>query len=59
MMKNAFCFMLKALLVLGIFTFFSHHFGYVEKWLDMKAMVAFKVYAVTDRAANNYNTHIA
>ena len=51
--------MLKALLVLGIFTFFSHRFGYVEKWLDMKAMVAFKIYAVTDRAANNYNTHIA
>ena len=31
MMKNAFNFNLKALLVLKIFKFFSWHFGYVEK----------------------------
>ena len=36
-MKNDVYFMLKALLVLKIFTFFSWHFGYARKWLDKKA----------------------
>ena len=42
-MKNAFYFTLKALFVLGKFTFLSRLFGYVEKQLDKKAMVNFKI----------------
>ena len=34
-------------------------YGYVEKRLDKKAMVNFKIYNVTDGTTNNYNTHIA
>ena len=48
MMKNTFHFMLKALFVLQIFTFLSRLFSYVEKRLDKKAMVDFKIYDVTD-----------
>ena len=48
MMKNAFHFMLKALFVLDILTFLSRVFGYVEKRLDKKAMVNYKIYDVTD-----------
>ena len=51
--------LLKALVVLEIFTFLSCLFGYVEKGLDKKAMVIFKVYDVTDWTANDYNTNIA
>ena len=59
MMKNAFCFILKALFILEIFTFLRYLlFGYVEKRLDKKAMVNFKIYDVTDWATNNYNIHI-
>ena len=47
-MKNAFYFMLKALCVLQIFTFQSCFFGYVEKQLDKKVMVDFRIYDVTD-----------
>ena len=46
-MKNA-QFKLKALFVLEIFTFLSSLFDYVEKQLDGKAMVNFKIYDVTD-----------
>ena len=58
MMKNAFYFMLKALLALEIFTFLSSLFAYVEKWFDKKAMVHFKIYDITDWTTNNYNTYI-
>ena len=59
MMKNAFCFILKALFILEIFTFLRYLlFGYVEKRLDKKAMVSFKIYDVADWATNNYNIHI-
>ena len=58
-MKNAFYFILKALFVLDIFTFLSWVFGYVEKRLDKKAMVNFKIYDVTDWTTNIYNIHIA
>ena len=34
-------------------------FGYVEKQLDNKVKVNFKIYDVTDWATNNYNRHIA
>ena len=37
MVKNAFYFMWKALLVYEIFTYLSWFFGYIEKWLDNKA----------------------
>ena len=54
MMKYAFYFMLKALFAFEIFTFLSWHFGYVEKWLDEKAKVNFKIYDVTDWPTNEY-----
>ena len=54
-MKNAFYFMLKALFVLQIFTLF----GYVEKRLDKKVDVNFKIYDVTDWATNNYNIYFS
>ena len=43
MMKNAFYFMFKALFVLEIFTFLSRPFGYVEKRLDQKTKVNFRL----------------
>ena len=46
MMINAFYFMLKALFVIKIFTFLSWLCGYVEKQLDKKVMVNFKIYDV-------------
>ena len=48
MMKNVFYFMLKPLFVLEIFTFLSWFFGYVEKWLDKKAIANYKIFDVTD-----------
>ena len=51
--------LLKALVVLEIFTFLSCLFGYVEKGLDKKAMVIFKIYDVTDWTTNDYNANIA
>ena len=58
-MKNAFYFILKALFVLEIFTYFSWLFGYIEKRLNKKALVDFKICGVTDWTRNNYNTHIS
>ena len=58
-MKNAFYFMLKVLLIFEILTFTSWLFGFVEKRLDKKAMVNFKVDDVTDWTTNDHNTHIA
>ena len=46
-MENAFYFILKALFVLKIFTFLPLHFGHVEKRLDQKDKVNFKIYDVT------------
>ena len=54
-MKNVFYFMLKALFVLEIFTLF----GYVEKRLDKKVDVNFKIYDVIDWATNNYNIYFS
>ena len=56
MMKNAY-FMLNALFILEIFTFFTF-FCYVGKQLDKKAENNFKIYDVTDWTTNNYNTHL-
>ena len=47
-MKHTFYFILKAPFVLGIFTFLFWFCGYVEKELDKKTMVNFKIYDVTD-----------
>ena len=44
-MKNAFYFTLKALF--EVFQFLFWIFGYVEKWLDKKAKINFKIYNVT------------
>ena len=51
--------MLKALFVLEIHRFLFLLFGYVEKRLNKKAKVNFKIYDVTDWTRNNYNIHIA
>ena len=53
MMENAFYFMLNALFILEIFTFFLS-----RKMVDKKAIVNFKIYDVTDWTTNNYNTHV-
>ena len=60
MMNNAFYFILKALSVLKIFTFFfPDFFGYIKKRIDKKAKVNFKIYDITNWNTNNNNTHIA
>ena len=51
--------MSKAPFTVKIFTCLSSLFGYVEKQLDKKAKVNFKIYNVNDWTRNNYNTHIA
>ena len=58
-MKDAFCFMLKAFFFLRDLHFCPKRFGYVEKQLDKKSQVDFKIYDVTDWTTNNYNTHYA
>ena len=55
---DAFYFMLKALLVPEILKLLPSLFGCVEKRLDKKAMVNFKIYDVIDLTANNSNTQI-
>ena len=47
MIKNAFYFTLKALLVLMIFKFLSWHFDHVEKQLDLKDHVNLESYYIT------------
>ena len=36
---------------------FSPNFIDVEKWLDKRAMINFKIYYVTDWTTYNYQTH--
>ena len=57
-MKNASNFLIKAFFVLEIFTSLFWLFRYVEKQLDEKAKVNFKVQQIIDWTTNNYNTHI-
>ena len=45
-MRNNFYFVLKTLFVLEVFTFLSWLFDYVEKRLNKKALVIFKIYDV-------------
>ena len=57
-MKNAFYLTLKALLVLKIFKLLLSNFCHVEKQLDQKDKVNFKIYDVTTWLTNNCNTYI-
>ena len=50
--------MLKAILVLEIFTFLSRLFVYVGKQVGKKAKINFKTYGVTDWTTCNCNTCI-
>ena len=60
MIKNAFCFMLKALLVLKIYNLLSLLFVHAgRRRLDKKAKVNVKTYDDADCETNNYNTDIA
>ena len=59
MMKNAFYFTLKALFVLKIFKISSWLFSHVEKRLDKKDKVSFKIDDVTTWYTINSNTQIA
>ena len=58
MMKNDFHFMLKAFFVLEIIIFLSRRIGFVERRLDKKTKVNFKIHDFADWTTNNYNTHI-
>ena len=58
MMKNAFYFILKALLVLKIFLNFCVTFWPCKKRLELKDKVNFKIYAITAWLTNSYITHI-
>ena len=50
--------MVKASFPLEIFIFFSWHFGHVEKWLNKKAKIDFKIYDFIGWTTNNHHTHI-
>ena len=50
--------MSKSPFIIETFLFLSWIFVYVEKRLDKKAMVNFKIYDVTEWTKNNSNTHI-
>ena len=58
MMKHAFNFTLKALLVFKTFKVLSRIFGHFEKRLDWKDNVDFKIYDVTTWLTNNCNIYI-
>ena len=59
MVKNAFYFILKDLLVLKVFKFLSRFSGDVGKQLEQKRKITFKIYDVTTCETNNYNALIA
>ena len=58
MMKNVFYFILKALFLLKIFKFCLEFLVMMEKKLDMKVTVNFKIYDVKNWLTNNCNTPI-
>ena len=58
MIKNAFYFTLKAVLVLKIFKCISCIFSHIEKRLNYKDKVNFKIYGVVNWLINNCKTHI-
>ena len=57
-MENAFHFTLKALFVLKIFKFLCRIFGHVEKQLDQKDKINFKIHDATTWFRNKCNTDI-
>ena len=57
--KNYFYFTLKTFFVIKIFKFLFQIFGHVEKRLDYKDKVKFKINDVTTRLTNKINTLIA
>ena len=59
MMKDGFYFILKALFVLKIFRSCVLSFGHVEKRLDYRGKVSFRIYYFTAWKTNNCNAHIA
>ena len=59
MMKNAFYFNLKALTVVKITKFLSWLFDHLEKRLDLRDKVNFKMYDIKIWETNNYNAHVA
>ena len=59
MMKYAFYFTSKAVLVLKIFKFLSRLIGHIAKRLYKKDKINFKFYDVTTWLTNNRNTHIS
>ena len=58
MREIRFCSSFKSSFVLKIFEFLSWLFGYVEKRLDQKAKVNFKIFDVTDCGQQIIPTHI-
>ena len=58
MIKNSLYFTLKALFYLKIFKVLSWHFSHVEKRLDYKNKVNFKIYDVITWQTDNCNTRI-
>ena len=58
MREIRFCSSFKSSFVLKIFEFLSWLFGYVEKRLDQKAKVNFKIFDVTDCGQQIIATHI-
>ena len=59
MMKNAFYFTLKVLLVFNIFKLCPDYFGHVGKWLDKKVNNNLNIFDVIKWETINYNKHIA
>ena len=59
MVKNGFYFILKLFLILKYSNFCPKFFGLVQKRLDKKAKVNFKIYVIIKWEINNYNTRIA
>ena len=57
-MKNAFSVMVKLISFLKCLCFCPDFVGYVEKHLDKKAKVNFKINDITDWTKNNYNACI-
>ena len=57
-MEKVFYLMLKALFVPEIFRFLSWNFGYVEKRIDKKVVVNFKIYDVTHTDKQMITMHI-
>ena len=57
--EKCFLFHVESSFLLWDIYIFVQLFGHVEKRLDKKAMVNFKIYEVIDWTTNNCNIHIA